>query len=491
VSLNRLLSALLIGTCCLVCRVEAQEDQPAPEVQAKKPVQPPETEKPPAKLAGPKYLNLRYDEDFSYLDGEPGTYRKDFFDPIKNIRLGEDLRLSIGGEFRFRLEAETNKGFDANARSQDTFQLYRYFMHFDLKYRDLARVFFQGAAVFDEDRDLALRGLDENRWDVQQLFFDVRVLGEDVPLTVRVGRQELQYGKQRFVSPLDWANTRRRFDAVKLFWKDKDWQFDVWYAKPVVVKRKQGDDWDEQFDFYGAYFTYTGIPRHGIDVYFFATDKTGSYRNPNGKVGDECRFTLGSRFWGKAGPWDYQAEVAGQWGRWAGHTIQAWSWTVDGGYTFSKCPMKPRLGAGFDWASGDENPRDGKVGTFDQVFPLGHAYFGFLDLIGRKNITAVKVDLSLWPVEKKVKTALAYHTFWLNADKDALYNAGGRPGRRDPAGNSGSEIGHELDLTVLWKIDVHSTLLFGYSHFWDSDFIINTGKSEDPDLFYVQYKYQF
>ena len=34
-------------------------------------------------LPGTKYLNLRYDEDFSYLDGEPGTYREDFFDPIK------------------------------------------------------------------------------------------------------------------------------------------------------------------------------------------------------------------------------------------------------------------------------------------------------------------------------------------------------------------------------------------------------------------------
>ncbi|HUU99292.1 MAG TPA: hypothetical protein VM487_26460 [Phycisphaerae bacterium] len=74
-------------------------------------------------MPGPRFFNLRYDEDFSYLEGEAQTYRKDFFDPIKNIRLGEDLRLSIGGEFRFRMDAETNKGFDASARRQDTFQL--------------------------------------------------------------------------------------------------------------------------------------------------------------------------------------------------------------------------------------------------------------------------------------------------------------------------------------------------------------------------------
>ncbi len=486
--LKHVLYLAIAGVCGLSARTGAQETQPATPAETEVRTEQVETSTP---LPGPKYFNLRYKDDFSYLDGEPGTYQEDFFDPIKNIRLGDDFRLSIGGEFRFRMEAETNKSFDANRRSRDTFQLYRYMLHFDLKYRKLARVFFQGIAAFDEDRDLALRGIDENRWDVQQVFFDVRPLGEKVPLTLRVGRQDLQYGAQRLISPLEWANVRRRFDAVKLFWSDQDWSFDVWYAKPVVVKRKQGDDWNEEYDFYGAYFTYKGIPRHGVDLYFLASDKTGSLRNPNGKVGDESRYTLGARFWGKTAGFDYDTELSGQWGRWAGDTIQAWSWSAMGGYTFADVPWKPRLGAGFDWASGDEDSGDGKVGTFDQLFPLGHAYFGFLDLVGRQNITAVNLNVSAWPIDKKVKTYIAYHTFWLNADQDALYNAGGRPGRRDSTGNSGREVGHEIDLTVLWKIDVHSSMLFGYSHFWDSDVVINTGKSEDPDLFYMQYRFQF
>ncbi|UCF34979.1 MAG: alginate export family protein [Phycisphaerales bacterium] len=466
--------------------LQPKETAPPPETP-----QTPPTAKPDAALPGPRYFNLRFDEDFSYLDGEPGTYREDFFDPIKNIRFGEDWRLSVGGEFRFRLEAETNKLFDANARTQDTFQLYRYLLHLDLKYRDAFRVFAQGIAAFDEDRGLPPRPIDENRWDLQQLFTDLRVAGEDVPLTLRMGRQELQYGKQRWVSPLEWANVRRRFDGVKAMWEDERWQLDAWYAKPVVVKPRQGDDWDEQFDFYGAYFTYKGIPRHGIDVYALGTHKTGSYLNPNGKVGDESRFMLGSRFWGATGPWDYEAEVAGQWGHWAGDTIQAWNISLEGGHVFTEAPWKPRIGAGFDRATGDKDPRDSKVGTIDQLFPLGHALFGYLDLIGRNNITAVNVNLSAWPVEKQVRSELAFHSFWLTEDKDALYSAAGRPVRRDPTGTSGSEVGHELDLTILWNVDVHSKVLFGYSHFWDGDFISNTGKSEDPDLFYVQFQYKF
>ena len=379
----------------------------------------------------------------------------------------------------------------SNARSHDNFQQYRMLTHFDFKYRDTARFFLQIGSMLVSDRDLAPRPIDENRFTFQQAFFDIKPFGDGTPLTVRVGRQDLQYGKERFVSPLDWANTRRRFDGVKIFWRDKTWDFDVWYTKPTVIRPTRPDKWSHDIDFYGAYLTYKGIPNHGVDMFFFAQDDTRDRINPNGNIGDMSRYTLGSRFWGKTGPFDYTAFLAGQWGRWAGDSIQAWAWGLDGGYTFVDCPWSPRIGGGFDWASGDENSLDGNVGTFDQLFPLGHAYFGYLDLVGRQNINAANVTLTMWPIKKKVKARLGYHAFWLNAKEDALYNAAGVPGRRNPFGDSGREVGHELDLTVVWKIDVHQSMLFGYSHFWDSDFIIKTGTSEDPDLFYVQYAFKF
>ena len=164
---------------------------------------------------------------------------------------------------------------------------------------------------------------------------------------------------------------------------------------------------------------------------------------------------------------------------------------MHGGYTFADTRWKPRVGAGFDWASGDDDPLDGKVGTFDQLFPLGHKYFGFLDLIGRQNITALNLNLSAWPVAKKVKTAIAYHMFWLSEDEDFLYNAGGGAGRRDPTGSSGSEVGSEIDITVVWKIDRHQKVLLGWSHFFQDNFIQGTGISEDADLFYLQYAFKF
>ena len=178
-------------------------------------------------LPGPKYLNLRYNEDYSYLDGPEDSYRKDFFDPIKRIHLNEDWTLSIGGSLRVRLEAETNKGFGSTVRAQDTFLLHQWRVHTDLKYRKIFRIFFEGINAQAEDRDLRLLGIHENRFDLHQLFIDVKPLGAKTPLTLRVGRQELQYGGQRLVSPLAWANTRRRFDAVKLFYQSEKFDVDV------------------------------------------------------------------------------------------------------------------------------------------------------------------------------------------------------------------------------------------------------------------------
>ena len=441
-------------------------------------------------LRGPKYLNLRFDEDFSYLDGLEGSYTSDYFDAIKNIHLGDDWRLSVGGEFRFQMQSETNKAFGATEPANDTFTLYRYMLHADLRYRNQFRVFVQGIVAHDEDRDLAPRGIDENIGDLQQFFFDWRPLGENNALTIRVGRQELQYGAQRFVSPLEWANVRRRFDAVKLFWSNETWNVDAFYAKPVPVQRRQSDQFNEDFDFYGVYATYKAIARHTLDFYFFAINNTGNPTNPNGNAGDVSRYTLGSRFKGKTGAIDYEAELAGQWGKWAGDTIQAWSLSLVSGYTFD-VSCKARLGLGFDWATGDDDPTNGTVGTFDQMFPLGHKYLGYLDLVGRQNITAANVNLSAWLVPKKVKGAMAYHTFWLSEAEDAFYNAGGSAGRRDATGGSGQELGSELDLTVVWNVDTHSNVLFGYSHFWENNFISNTGPSQDADLFYVQYQMKF
>ena len=97
-------------------------------------------------------------------------------------------------------------------------------------------------------------------------------------------------------------------------------------------------------------------------------------------------MTLGGRFWTKDfAPWDFEAEGAWQVGQSAGDDVSAWMAGVEGGYTFEDCAVKPRVWVGYEFASGDSDPTDSKVGTFNQMFPLGHAWFGYVDVVGRQN----------------------------------------------------------------------------------------------------------
>lgn len=468
----------------------------APSTQA-----PPAQSDPQAKpLRGPKYFGLRYNEDWSYLEGAEDSYKPDMFDRIKNINLGGDWRLDIGGSIRFRMMNETNKNYAAYVRrgkrdSQDAFLLQQYLVHANLRYQDVFRLFIEGIHAQVTGRQTRALGIDENFYDFHQLFIDIKPFGSGTPLTLRVGRQELLYGKQRLISPLGWANTRRRFDAAKLMYKSEQWDIDGFYARPVPVNRAESldrklDEYNEDQHFFGVYSTYKGWDNHGLDLYYLVLLDHRPRANSAGISSNLTLHTFGSRFWGKQGPWDYEIEGAMQIGHHGGDEVFAWMVAMEGGYTFAEVPMKPRLALGFDWATGDSDPLDNQHNTFNQLFPLSHAYHGYLDQVARQNVLGPHIKLSFKPC-KNVKMAIAYHHFFLDQNGDALYNAGGVPVRRDPRGNSGSAVGGEMDITTAWKIDTHQKVLFGWSHLWPGTFIDKTGDNDEVDLIYLQYVFTF
>ena len=497
-------SILIIVAAMLLGRGVARADQSAPTSR------PAEGEKPttsaPAKPKGPNYLVLRYNEDFSYLDGPEGSYTKDFFDPIKNIHLGEDWRLRLGGEVRLRWETETNRNFGQRDPSNDSILLYRELLHANLEYRKLARFYVEGIDARVADRDLPQQPAMEDTFDINQAFVDLRFLGEQTPLTLRAGRQMMSYGKDRVIGTGDWTNAPRRFDGAKLMYATPKLDIDFFWVKPIFFSNKpfsnpwnthinesmnrKLDHWREEQNFYGIYSTYKGIPNHVLDLYFLGLNDRGIFVNANNRSGDLDVYTIGSRFGGTTGNFDYDIEGGGQWGKWDGDEVHAWMVGSEGGYTFKDVPMTPRIGAGFDYATGDDTPRDNSHDTWNQLYPLGHAFLGYMDIVGRQNIIAPNLNLTFKPL-KNVTTRLFWYHFWLDSNLDALYGVAGTPARRNVTGSSGNDVGDELDATVTWQIDVHSSLLLGYMHFWPSNFINSSGFSRDADMIYLQYQFKF
>ena len=118
---------------------------------------------------------------------------------------------------------------------------------------------------------------------------------------------------------------------------------------------------------------------------------------------------------------------------------------------------------------------------------------GYAAIFGRQNIVAANVNLDAWIVPRKVRIELYHYWYWLQSDRDGVYFPGGVPvpGRRDPTGQSGSDLGTGFDFTLGWQVDAHHSILLGYSRVFLGGFFDATGAGDDPEVFTVQYKILF
>lgn len=448
-------------------------------------------ELPPAR---PDFKPQRADENWSGFTAPADGAQ--FWDPIKNIRLGPDVSLSLGGDVRFRFEHWSNFAFAAP--NDDSFLLGRVLLHADLRAGERFRAFIQGKSAFlVDERDLpgGPRTLDVDTIDLQQGFTDLVLPLGGAPrrsLTVRLGRQELSYGRQRLVSPLPWSNTMRSWDAARIILTLDTWRVDAFYSRFAGVQKYEFNDWQFGPDFWGIHATgrLGDNPKApSADLYYFGIDTRASAFN--GDAGEETRHTLGARLFGPIGDTGlgYDAEAAYQLGDVGDADISAWMLAAELAYAPVGAAWTPRIWVNADYASGDDSPGDGEVETFNQLFPLGHAFFGHQDFIGRQNLVAASVGASAKPIPALLLRAEVL-SFWRADSDDGVYNAGG--GVLRPAGGSDeSHVGVEFDFTATYTFDPHTALEAGYAHFFPGNFIDDTGASEDVDWLYIQLSYRF
>jgi hypothetical protein len=478
---------------CGLASFAVAQTQPASE--------PPTAPAAPANAAAPPaYTPLRWNEDYGYLRVAPDA---DPWDPLKYIPLGDDDRdwyLSLGGQARYRYEWFDDFNFGApGAQDDDGYHLGRFLGHVDAHFGPNVRGFVQFIAAGVDGREPGERPLlDENDFDFHQAFVDVRVPVGDASLTLRGGRQNLLYGAQRLISPLDWTNTRRTFDGGRASLSlSKNHTLDAFYVNPVAVDEGPIDDANDD-DFAGVYDTLL-LPdvlpgaASRMELYALYLDRQAGVFAQG--TGHEQRYTVGGRFYTNPKPWDLDVEAAYQFGDFEEGDISAWMFATEAGYTFAHQPLKPRVYVGLDIASGDDDPADDDLQTFNQLFPLGHAFFGYIDVLGRQNVIDVHPGVELTLAEgrrgvKRLSLRTDYHLFWRYSDDDAIYNVGSAIQRGD-AGSGASFIGSELDLLLNWQIDRHTAAYLGYSHFFAGDFINETGPHEDIDFLYAAVSYTF
>ncbi len=294
------------------------------------------------------------------------------------------------------------------------------------------------------------------------------------PLSLTIGRQELALGSQWL-----WgvnANSSAGFtglswDGVKLAYES-----DVLTVSAVWAKMAEtfGEFTQNDIDLYMVYGSYTGLEDIVIDAY-------ASYIEDDvPTLGDGTDlFTVGLRGAGKIGAFDFESEVAYQFGDIEDVVkrliredddldYDAFGVNLEGGYTL-EVAWSPRIFAGFTWFEGNDDDNDGwwfgdndDELSFNRLFS-NVEYSEFIDDTSAplSNVFIYRLGVSAAPTENVcLKLVGAYFDVDDEADnRDWLWWGDDEDG----------DLGWELGLYADYKYTEDLIFRAGYAHFFAQD----------------------
>lgn len=440
----------------------------------------------------PAFLSLRYDEDWSPLR-EPSR-RTGPFDAAKYIPLGKHpgWYMSLGGEARIRFEGYRNASFGLGPQDDNGYWLQRYLLHADIHLGAHVRAFAQLQSAIEIGRNGGPRPTDENKLDVHQAFLDLSTSAVGGGLTLRLGRQEIEFGSARLISASEALNVRRSFDGARLIYKRGSWTVNAIAVKLTAAKRGLFDDVPEPAQTFWGVGLIRPRPaaRGGWSLYYLGLDRK-SARFDQG-TGREVRQTIGSRFWGNRDNLDYNYELIGQWGSFAEGAnrgaIRAYAMATDTGHTFRSAPFTPRLGVRFAIASGDRDPGDRRLQSFNPLFP-GTAYAGLIALIGPTNTIELAPALR-FVIKERVTVTADSALYWRERLNDGIY--GINVNLQRPSGPSRARhIGTLPALRSDWQINRYLNVTAIYSHLFPGRYLRESPPGRPVDYFSTWMTFRF
>lgn len=427
----------------------------------------------------------RFDEDWRVL-ADPAR-RTGPLDALKHIDLGGPAWLGFGGELRERFEYLSDRNFGIGlprgAARDNAYLLQRALLHADLHLDPTFRAFLQvGSLASFGARGGTLGATQDDRLDLVQGFADLNLrIADGAALTLRGGRQEFYFGSGRLVSEREGPNLRRAFDGGRAILTLGPLRVDAFLARPVQPFRFAFDDRANPGEaLWGAYATGAlpgGVPGLRTDLYLLGYERANAVF-AQGR-GLEQRHTVGTRVAGAAGGWDWDWEAAFQFGTFEGARIRAWTVATDTGHTFAALPWRPRLGLKADIASGDGNPRDRTLGTFNALFPKV-PYFTEAGLVAPANLIDVYPSLRAQPT-RTVTVELGWDVLWRHRTADAFYLPAPFAPLRGTAGRGGAFAGHQVQLSARWSVTPHVELRGWYVRFIAGD-TLRTAGGRDVDF---------
>lgn len=426
---------------------------------------------------------LRAEESYKYVDTlEKGTI---FLQPLKLIQLDrkKNVYLTLGGEYRARLEHFTNKDYTTEDL---TYYSQRLDFHASLMIGKNFRLFGEVYSGYVSNSDKIL--LESDEIDLHQGFIEWKAfISDNINTTIRIGRQEAGYGASRLIGIREGPNMRRSFDMARVIIKKKNRALHLIYGSEVGVKFNAFDNESNIFDdsannpeLWGAYLTETIVSGKKVDFYYFGFHANTSRFND--VVGEETRHSLGLRLYGSSSKFSYNTEFVYQFGEIDNSTISAFNLETDWTYQLSNEQWKPKVGIKLDWSTGDKEINDGKIQTFNPLF-VNPAIYSLAGVNTPANITSFHPNLTFYP-SKDVEVYVDYALFYRTQEADALYSPPRFVDNEHPAeGISEKHIGDVVGLQVKWEINRNISFDLRSSYFLAGKYIKASGPSNNT--FYI------
>jgi len=413
---------------------------------------------------------------------------------------------STGGEIRWRYFNERARLRAGDPRRRTTYQQWRVLVDAALGTESLEfKATYIDASNFGEE--LPRTDFDENRSDMLQLYGDLRLIrAGDVESRFRLGRQLLDYGSQRMVSSLDWANTFRNFEGGRFYTTFGEASLEAFVTRPVnaaagsPLRSRSYDHADQSALFSGLYGSTTTDGLGQFDLYWLFLDES----EPQPTRLDGSVHTIGGRWnvevptlrGGPASAWLFELEGAGQFGEdnfiagGNGQNVAAGALSAVGGLRLANETSAFTI-SGFCWAgSGDRSASDGRINTWHILYPDNHRYWGLIDNLSGSNLTDLGLQAKFAPVTD-VTFDVQWHRFYKTRSGDFVYDVQGLPVPGTAA--TPGDIGSELDLSLILGKSADSSFQIGYFWFWYGDAINANPALSRPDAgqLYVSVSSQF
>ena len=432
------------------------------------------------KIAG---INLlRAEESYLYLDSL--KKKTIFLQPLKLIAINRDnaFFLSLGGEYRARVEHYTNE----NYTSKDlTYYSQRVNLHASLQLGSNFRLFGELYSGYVTGNESIF--LESDEIDLHQGFLEWKPINSsNLQTTVRFGRQEIGYGASRIVGIREGPNMRRSFDMARVMIRKNNSSIDLLYGKEVDISPFSFDNKSNILkndasnpSFWGAYYRRPFLKDIGkLDIYYFGFHANLSRFND--VSGTETRHSVGIRSFSVKGRLSYNTEIIMQWGELGNSDIFAYNIETDWKYTLIENGWKPQLGIKADLSSGDKRTGDGRVGTFNPIF-VNPAIYSLAAVNTPANITSLHPNFTVYPIEG-LTIYMDYAFFYRTEANDGLY-APPRFLTREANGLRTKHIGDVFGLQISYEINRNISFDLRSSYFIAGQFIKASGDSENT--FYI------